>query len=215
MRKILIILTFIALSINAQAQIPNFARTTGDGILHGYADIEMKPNTGLITSSTALCYGIGKYYETGIGLSTNASGATLSPKFRTGKVFSKTFGIGIQYSPSFIIGSNPTYSHSTIGLYMNGCFNAHLYWASNTFWSKAKGASSAYEQWTYLGYDFHLQGGNTFSIALGELHNWNLQQPITPALGFYYMAGKWIFYLWSNNLHNTNRAISMGVEFRI
>lgn len=214
MRKIVVCLIFAAMSISAYAQVPSYARTSGHGVFHGYAALIAEPGQNTFRSSVDMCYGLGKYMETGMNLSTDGLHTRFGATYRVGRKFNEAFGIGAQITPTFFIGANPQYAYSTLGVYMNGYFDEHWYWASNTYNKLNRYGDFFCEQWTYIGYDFKLRKG-IFSPAIGEIHSWKMDSAVEPAFGFYYQIGTWIFYLWSHNIHNDKHAITLSVEFRL
>ena len=120
MKKLILSLIAMIISIIATAQVPYFAGTVGDGKMYGYTSLKFRPGKNAQETYTTFQYGIGNFTAAGLDLYTSNGSNYIGGLFRAGKKLSQWFGIGGQITPSFDLSHSLKFSYLTTALYMNG-----------------------------------------------------------------------------------------------
>lgn len=216
-KTILLFVAIIAFAINANAQVPYFSGTVGNGKLYGYTSVKFRPGINSQETYTAFQYGISNYAAAGLDLYTSNGSAYTGFLVRGGYKFSKWFGIGLQLTPSFNLSDNFKFSYLTTGLYMNGNItsNGKLFWCSNTWATINDGAENTYMNWEYLGLAIPTTKGQSITPMIGAIHSWKFDQDVDLALGAYYSIKSWNIYLWGNDLLKRHPRVVVGVDFSL
>ena len=166
---------------------------------------------------TAFQYGITDYFAAGTDIYSYNNSVYWGFLARGGYKFNKWYGIGLQATPSFNLGSSFKFSYLSLGLYQDGALtqNGNLFWVSNTWGTINRNGSTSWQQWWYLGYyaDFGKHGGVTPMI--GCLHDWAFREKADIAFGAYYTYKNWNFYLWGNDFLKNHPRIVIGVDIKL
>jgi len=216
MRKIILVLTSLFLSVIAvKAQVPYFSSTAGDGNLYGYTSVKFRPGQNAQETYTAFQYGIGNYSAVGADLYTHGGQVYWGVIARGGYNVSKWYGLGMQATPSFDLNDDFKFSYVTIGVYQNGSLtpDGNLFWCSNTWATINRNGGNSWNQWWYLGYIFKFDKKGSVTPMVGCLHDWEFRNKANLAVGLYYSYKKWNFYVWSNDLCESNPRVVIGVDF--
>ena len=113
MKKIVIFLTALLLSVNAIAQIPYYAGTVGDGKLYGYTSLKVRPGINHQETYSTFQYGLGDHWATGVDLYTGPDCAYWGGLVRYGMNISKWINIGAEVTSSFDLNSSFKFSYLT------------------------------------------------------------------------------------------------------
>lgn len=215
MRRVIIILTALSLSMSAIAQIPYFAGTVGDGKLYGYSSLKVRPGINKQETYTTFQYGLGDHFATGIDLYTGPDCAYWGGLLRYGLGISKWYQIGAEVTPSFDLNNSFRFAYLTSAIYMNGAItrDGRLFWCSNTWWIVNKDVDNTFSNYEYLGYTVPLKHGRSVTPMLGAIHSWKFDKDIDLAAGFYYTFGNWNLYLWGNDFLTAHPRFVIGLDF--
>lgn len=217
MKRILIIIASVIVTVAVKAQVPYFAGTAGDKNLYGYTSVKFRPGINSQETYTTFQYGITDYAAVGTDIYSYNNSVYWGFLARGGYKVNKWYGIGLQATPSFDLSDSFKFSYLTLGLYQNGAItpDGNLFWVSNTWAGINSDGSNTWNQWWYLGYyiDFKEKGGITPMV--GCLHDWEFKNDADLAVGFYYTYKKWNFYLWGNDFFKDNPRIVLGVDFKL
>lgn len=215
MRRVIIILTVLSLSMSAIAQIPYFAGTVGDGKLYGYSSLKVRPGINKQETYTTFQYGLGDHFATGIDLYTGPDCAYWGGLLRYGLGISKWYQIGAEVTPSFDLNNSFRFAYLTSAIYMNGAItrDGRLFWCSNTWWIVNKDVDNTFFNYEYLGYTVPLKHGRSVTPMLGAIHSWKFDKDIDLAAGFYYTFGNWNLYLWGNDFLTAHPRFVIGLDF--
>lgn len=215
MRRVIIILTALSLSMSAIAQIPYFAGTVGDGKLYGYSSLKVRPGINKQETYTTFQYGLGDHFATGIDLYTGPDCAYWGGLLRYGLGISKWYQIGAEVTPSFDLNNSFRFAYLTSAIYMNGAItrDGRLFWCSNTWWIVNKDVDNTFFNYEYLGYTVPLKHGRSVTPMLGAIHSWKFDKDIDLAAGFYYTFGNWNLYLWGNDFLTAHPRFVIGLDF--
>lgn len=215
MRRVIIILTALSLSMSAIAQIPYFAGTVGDGKLYGYSSLKVRPGINKQETYTTFQYGLGDHFATGIDLYTGPDCVYWGGLLRYGLGISKWYQIGAEVTPSFDLNNSFRFAYLTSAIYMNGAItrDGRLFWCSNTWWIVNKDVDNTFFNYEYLGYTVPLKHGRSVTPMLGAIHSWKFDKDIDLAAGFYYTFGNWNLYLWGNDFLTAHPRFVIGLDF--
>ena len=215
MKKILITIVAVTLSIVASAQVPYFAGTVGNGKLYGYTSLKARPGINSQETYTTFQYGTSAHTAAGLDLYTGVGCNYLGVLFRTGYKFNQWFGIGGQLTPSFDLSNNMKFSYLTAALYMNGSItkDGNLFWCSNTWWGVNDGADNTITNWEYLGYYIPTCKNQSITPMVGLIHSWKFDQDVDIAAGFYYTIKNWDIYVWGNDFLKDHPRVVAGIDF--
>lgn len=217
MKKVLLGILFIIVTVVTSAQIPYFSGTAGDGNLYGYTSVKLRPGINAQETYTTFQYGITDFAAVGTDIYSYNNSVYWGILVRGGYKFNRWYNIGLQVTPSFDFGDSFKFSYMTIGLYQNGAITpgGNLFWVSNTWAGINRDDSNTWNQWWYLGYylDFKDKGGITPMV--GYLHDWKFKNDADLAVGFYYTYKNWNFYAWGNGFFKDNPRIIVGVDFKL
>lgn len=216
MKRIIISVLFVITSIVANAQIPYFSGTAGDGNMYGYTSLKYRPGLNAQETYTCLQYGIGDQFATGMDIYTGKDCAYWGALARWGTYISPYFGVGMQVTPSFNLNDNFKLSYVTAALYMNGQItkDGKLFWCSNTWWGINSGTENTLTNWEYIGYTFTLPKGDSVSPMIGCIHDWKFKSKTDLAFGAYYSFGKYNLYIWGNDFFDKRPRIVAGLDFK-
>lgn len=217
MKKIIIALSLLFLSVCVKAQIPYFSGTVGDGKLYGYTSLKFRPGINNQETYTCFQYGLGDYAATGVDLYTGLNSAYAGVLVRGGYKVNQWFGIGGQLTPTFSLNNSMKFSYLTAALYMNGSItrDGNLFWCSNTWLGVNRGADDTISQWTYLGYTVPTCKNQSITPMVGAIHSWKFDQEADLAIGAYYTIGKWNIYLWGNDFFKEHPRFVVGIDFTL
>ena len=217
MRKVIIMIAGLLLSLNAKAQIPYFAGTVGDGKLYGYTSVKVRPGINRQETYTTFQYGLGDHFATGVDLYTGKDCAYWGGLARYGLNISKWYNVGAEITSSFDLNNSFKFSYLTSALYMNGAISidGNLFWCTNTWWVVNREASNTFSNYEYLGYTVHLRNGYAITPMIGAIHSWKFDQDVDLAAGFYYTIHHWNLYLWGNDFLNRHPRIVAGIDFTL
>lgn len=218
MKKLLISISLSLFAFIANAQVPYFSGTPGNGMLYGYTALKTRPGNNSQETYTCLQYGLGDQLATGIDIYTGGGSPYWGALMRWGKQISPYFGVGAQITPSFNLNDNFKYSYTTAALYMNGNISndGKLFWCSNTWWGINKDADNTIVNWEFLGYSFNMKKGS-ITPMIGMEHDWKLDNDPDMLAGFYYSIGKWNIYAWGSDFFKSNNDLRLviGVDFKL
>lgn len=215
--KLYAVLMLFVIMVSANAQIPYFSGTAGDGKIYGYTSVKFRPGMNAQETYTTFQYGVTDYVALGSDLYTGAGQTYWGFLLRGGYKVNKRYGIGLQVTPSFDLNDGFKYSYLTIGLYQNGAItlNGNLFWVANTWAGFNKGGDNTWNQWWYLGYYIGFKNYGGITPMVGCLHDWNFEKKADFAIGCYYTYKKWNFYLWGNDILKDNPRIVIGFDFKL
>lgn len=183
MRKVLLILLCLGLSLNAMAQMPYFKAQTG-------LDSKVFISTSLSSSGSGLgTHSTVQYREGIIGMgldfTSGAAGNYLGVTFRLIRDYSKYFNFSLKVTPSFNLKDKMKLKYTTINFYLNGAItkDEKLFWLSNTDWYSNNFWYGIFTQYTYLAYQIDLFNNFSLTPFVGETHSWRLDGPVDITTG--------------------------------
>lgn len=217
MKKFIVLLVGLQLSLQAVAQIPYFAGTVGDGLLYGYSSVKSRPGINHQETYTTFQYGMGDHFATGIDLYTGPRCAYWGALVRYGVSTNKWFNVGAEVTPSFNLNDSFRFSYLTSALYLNGALsdNGRLFWCTNTWWIVKKNSSCAFSNYEYLGYTIPLKNERSITPMVGAIHSWKFDQDVDLAAGFYYTFKHWNLYVWGNDFLKDHPRFIVGIDFAL
>lgn len=217
MKKIILSVLFVLISIAVNAQIPYFAGTAGDGNMYGYTSVKFRPGINAQETYTTFQYGIGEQFAVGTDLYTGTNSAYWGILARWGKYISPYLGIGVQVTPSFNLNDSFKLGYTTAALYLNGQItkDGKLFWCSNTWWGINTGTEDTISNWEYIGYTFSLPKGQSISPMIGCIHDWKFNTEADLAVGAYYSFGNYNLYVWGNNFLGNQPRVVIGMDFKL
>lgn len=217
MKKLIVCLAIMFITIVVNAQVPYFAGTVGKGHLYGYTSLKNRPGINGQETYTCFQYGVDGHFATGTDIYTGVNSAYWGFLVRYGAKISPWFGIGAQVTPSFNLNDSFKYSYTTGAIYLNGQItkDGKLFWCSNTWLGLNKDSDNSYTNWEYLGYTFSFKSGQSLTPMVGTIHSWKFDQDFDLAIGTYYSKGQYNIYLWGNDFFKSNPRIVVGVDFTL
>lgn len=208
-RKIIISLVFLFISIEAFSQIPNFYRTAGKGKLYTYADVYIDKDSQKASSLTTFQYGITEHFAAGLKFSENSIGFVT----RTGFPINKHIGLGLEITPRFDLHDSMKFLGLKAFLAANGTIVNNLFYCINTWLSTNKNTLSL-NQYAYLGYDLGLSEDWTFSPLLGLGTRLDIKSHISPIVGICFAYKSWSFMVWTSDYAH-NPALELCIDVRL
>ena len=208
MKKLIITLMTMIVTIGLSAQIPYYHSSQGKGKTYTYFSTKFHPGTDnqqvYITAQhgildkldlvTDLSVGSGYSYQ-GFGLRFNAFD-------------SKYFGIGGQVMSQFNLQDNYKYNYLGSSIYMNGNIWSGLHWVSNTWFTAYRHGRDTWEQWTYLGWTVR-----KFTPMIGLDTYLRGCKGSDLMAGCYYTVGKMNLYAWCSNITKNYGDVRVVVGF--
>lgn len=215
MKKIILMLSMLALSMSSIAQVPYYGATVGEGKLFGYHSLKVRPGINNQRTYTTFQFGINDWFSLGTDLTTGPGEKYVGYYARVGKNFSKWFSAGVQMTPSFDLNNSHRFGYLNTGLFMNGNItqNGKLFWSSNTWYSVNKGSDNTLEQWWYLAGNFKLTDNSSIWPHIGLVHSWFFDQDIDLAAGFFYVYKQYSFYVWGNDFFKDHPRLTLAIDF--
>ncbi len=215
MKKALVIIMGLMMSVEGIAQIPYFAGTVGDKKLYGYTSLKVRPGINHQETYSTFQYGLGDHFATGLDLYSGPGCTYWGALVRYGLNISKWYNIGAEVTSSFDLNNSFKFAYLTSALYMNGAISGdgRLFWCTNTWWVVNKGSDNTYSNYEYLGYTIHLKEGHSITPMAGAIHSWQFDQDVDLAAGFYYTLNNWNLYLWGNDFLKSHPRVIAGVDF--
>lgn len=215
MKRIILIITFLASITSISAQVPYFAGTVGDQKLYGYTSIKFRPGNNRQETYTTFQYGITDYAATGLDLYTSNGQSYSGFLVRGGYKASKWFNVGAQVTPSFNLSDNFKFSYLTAAIYLNGNISpdGKYFWCSNTWLNINDGSPNTYMNWEYLGMSIPTKSNQSISPMIGCIHSWKFDKNADFALGAYYTIKNWNIYLWGNDFFKKYPRAIIGIDF--
>lgn len=218
MKRALLPVFMMIITVVVKAQVPNFGATAGDQNLYGYSAMKYRANNKTWETYSTLQYGLTDYMNIGADLYTNGSDAYIGYTFRTGKKISHYFSIGAQLTPSFDMGANHRFAYMTEALYMNGNItrDGRLFWVTNTWLEQAHHEMSSAKQWTYLGYTCPIgeKGKNSITPMAGIINDWKFESDVDLSFGAYFSHKNINLYAWTNDILTNHPRFVVAVEFK-
>lgn len=215
MKKILLSMIMLALSVAASAQVPYYGATVGKHHLFGYHSLKVRPGINNQRTYTTLQYGINDWFSIGTDLTTGPGEKFIGYYGRVGKKFSDWFSAGVQMTPSFDLDNSHKFGYFTTGLFLNGNITSDgkLFWTSNTWHTANKGADNTLEQWWYLGGNFKLSKNSSIWPHIGLVHSWMFDADPDLAVGFFYVYKQYSLYLWGNDFFKDHPRMTLAIDF--
>lgn len=218
MKRTLLIVFVMVMTVAAMAQVPNFGTTAGNQKLYGYSAMKYRAKQKTWETYTTLQYGVTDYMNFGADLYTTGDDSYIGYTFRIGKKISPYFSIGAQFAPSFNMGENHRFAYMTEALYMNGNIteDGRMFWVTDTWLEQANHELSSAKQWTYLGYTCPLgkSGKNSITPMAGIIHDWKFKSDVDLSLGAYYSHNNINLYAWTNDILTDHPRFVLAVEFK-
>jgi len=216
MKKRFFLLLLIVIPLFVQAQIPNFGTTVGDHNLYGYSSLKYQAKIHNWETYSTLQYGIGRFFQCGVDLSTNNGSSYLGYVVRSGIDISKYFKIGIQLTPSFDLAQNHKFSYTTSAVYINGDITkeGRLFYVTDLWLENNTNGMFTSSQWTYLGYRFNInQKGDRITPLIGAIHSWKFDKAVDLSMGCYFTHKNISLYAWANNILTEKPRFVLAIEF--
>jgi len=217
MKKMILSLLLITVSVALRAQVPFFASTIGDGKFYGYTSLKFRPGINAQETYTTLQYGVGDYIAAGLDMYTSKGSTYVGYLLRAGTSISRWFKIGGQITPTFNLRDSMKFSYFTTALFMNGAISAdgNLFWCSNTWYKIKDGKADTIDNWEYLGYTFTLSNGHHITPMAGTIHSWRFDRDLDIAAGVYYSVKRFNFYLWGNDFLQDHPRVVLGIDLTL
>lgn len=198
MKKYILTIAFIAISLNIFAQVPYFGTTAGKQELYTY--IQYKAHPGNNNQGAYMSYAFGLNDRLDFVGNFNASTGFSSAAYglKANLVKQSWMKLGVQSWADFDIRDNFKCTDLNTGLFINGMITKKFGYCSNTWWTWSKGGDHDWDQWSYLSYDIV----PTFTVMAGATTHFSDDFKTQPVLGIYFPFYKTTCYIWSTNWIN-------------
>lgn len=95
-------------------QVPNSDTMVGDQKVYGYSSIKYRAKADTWKTYSALLYGVGNHFQTGVGLYANGAAIYIGYFVRVGTKINDFLKIGAQQTPSFELNDHHKFSCLTL-----------------------------------------------------------------------------------------------------
>ena len=112
MRNILFY-SLILTCTTVSGQVPNFCTTVGEQKLYGYSSMKYSVKADTWKTYSALLYGIGNHFLTGVDLYANGAANYIGYFVRVGTKINDFLKIGAQLTPSFDLNDHHEFRYLT------------------------------------------------------------------------------------------------------
>ena len=215
MKKIFLTLLLSMLSMAANAQVPYWGATVGEGKVYGYTSVKFRPGINALQNYTTLQFGITDWFSLGTDLSIDKNTSDHGLYARIGKKWNKWISTGVQASYMSNLRENYEFSNVNTGLIFNGYIlpSGYLTWTSNTWMTFNRGGNNSYEHWLYLGSNIVFNEKNSLYPMIGIVHDWEFKRPVDLAIGAWYTFKNYSFYLWGNDFFKDHPRLTIAIDF--
>lgn len=211
MKKYILIIVAVLVSLVSVAQIPYYSGSQGKGKTYTYFSTKFHPGENNQQMYITAQYGVLSKIDlvTDATIGTNFAYQGFGTRFNI--LSNKYFGLGGQIMVDFDINNSYKFNYNCNSLYMNGSIVGGLHWVSNTWWTVYKGADNVVEHWGYLGYTV---GKFTPMVGIDNYITNSIGSDLLA--GFYISHKKMNFYLWGSNLTKNfgDRRVVVGFDYK-